>query len=349
MFRLSCVWTHAAVNRYCNVTHSYRSHKHNYHCDCLCESPLRNCSLYVSYRFAFSLCSKFKINSLKVSLFLKKKGVGLIKFVLFVSFASLPLDYQWLVLGCARFAKILSELTKTWSSGATECRVWMGNCVALKFCKISGKRTHPRNTHYESFPTLILYWAVLGSARFAEILQNYVARQVFTSRKRSLGQGNIFTPVCHSVQGGRAWLLRGACMVLFGGLHGFIPGAGVVFPGACMVFLGGGACVVFSVFSDTLRYSQWAGGTHPTGMHSCWDNVLDNFICIYIETADSNFTSSCTYTLSFLACHNFSKTSTPLTPQLRWQFYHWHMLACTFCTRANLQCTEQLKRIIWYL
>ena len=25
--------------------------------------------------------------------------------------------------GCARFAEILSELTKTWSSGATECGV----------------------------------------------------------------------------------------------------------------------------------------------------------------------------------------------------------------------------------
>ena len=31
-------------------------------------------------------------------------------------------------LGCARFAEILSELTKTWSSGATESRVWIGNC-----------------------------------------------------------------------------------------------------------------------------------------------------------------------------------------------------------------------------
>ena len=30
--------------------------------------------------------------------------------------------------GCARFAEILSELTKTWSSGTTECRVWIGNC-----------------------------------------------------------------------------------------------------------------------------------------------------------------------------------------------------------------------------
>ena len=33
-----------------------------------------------------------------------------------------------LLQGCARFAEILSELTKTWSSGATECGVWIGNC-----------------------------------------------------------------------------------------------------------------------------------------------------------------------------------------------------------------------------
>ena len=32
------------------------------------------------------------------------------------------------VQGCARFTENLSELTKTWSSGATECRVWIGNC-----------------------------------------------------------------------------------------------------------------------------------------------------------------------------------------------------------------------------
>ena len=88
---------------------------------------------------------------------------------------------------------------------------------------------------------------------------------IITARKRSLGQGNIFTPVCHSVhRGGHAWLLhngcsrgacvvapgghvvargghviiRGACVVLLGGLHGFIWGA-------CW-FYSGGACVVFS-------------------------------------------------------------------------------------------------------
>ena len=41
--------------------------------------------------------------------------------------------------------------------------------------------------------------------------------------------------------GGHAWFyLGGACVVLFGGMRGFIRGA----------------CVVFSVFSDTMRYGQ---------------------------------------------------------------------------------------------
>ena len=52
-------------------------------------------------------------------------------------------------------------------------------------------------------------------------------RTIFTIRKRSLGQGNIFTPVCHSVHGegrrawllwgGHAWLLRGDAWLLRGG------------------------------------------------------------------------------------------------------------------------------------
>ena len=66
----------------------------------------------------------------------------------------------------------------------------------------------------------------------------------------------------------------GACVVLFGGLRGFIwgracmdlfggcmvlfGGSGVVrgfIWGACVVLFGG-VCVVFSVFSDTMRYGQ---------------------------------------------------------------------------------------------
>ena len=58
--------------------------------------------------------------------------------------------------------------------------------------------------------------------------------------------------------GGHAWFY-------LGGVCGFIWGACMVlFGGVCMVLF-----VVFSVFSDTMRYGQLAGGMHPTGMHFC--------------------------------------------------------------------------------
>ena len=57
-----------------------------------------------------------------------------------------------------------------------------------------------------------------------------------------LGQGNIFTPVCHSVhRGGHAWLLGG-------GRAWLLPG------GVCMVALGGG-----------MHGCSWGGG----GVHGC--------------------------------------------------------------------------------
>ena len=75
---------------------------------------------------------------------------------------------------------------------------------------------------------------------------------VFTARKRSLGQGNIFTPVCHSVHrggmhgcsGGGACVVApgGACVVLFGGV------CMVLFGGACMVLFRGGVRGFFSFF-----------------------------------------------------------------------------------------------------
>ena len=57
---------------------------------------------------------------------------------------------------------------------------------------------------------------------------------LITARKRSLGQGNIFTPVCHSVHrggmhgcswgGGHVWLLQG-------GMHGCSGGHAWLLPG----------------------------------------------------------------------------------------------------------------------
>ena len=79
------------------------------------------------------------------------------------------------------------------------------------------------------------------------------ALYIFTARKQSLGQGNIFTPVCHSVhRAGHVWLLGGACVVASGGMHGCSGGVVVCgcSGGACMVALEGcvwllqRACVV---------------------------------------------------------------------------------------------------------
>ena len=69
-------------------------------------------------------------------------------------------------------------------------------------------------------------------------------QEFITARKRSLGQGNIFTPVCHSVHRGDAWFRGGAWS--WGGLV----------PGGCLVETPPGTATA-------------AGGTHPTGMHSC--------------------------------------------------------------------------------
>ena len=72
-------------------------------------------------------------------------------------------------------------------------------------------------------------------------------------RKPRLGQGNIFAPVCHSVHRGSTWV--GTPPDRYtpqGQVH---PLAGT-HPGA--VHAG--------------RYGQQAGGTHPTGMHSCLDS-----------------------------------------------------------------------------
>ena len=65
------------------------------------------------------------------------------------------------VLVFLKFGQFSSELTKTWSSGATECDVWIGKCNvkvwkstehklhkiwrSLKFCVNSRKRAHPRD------------------------------------------------------------------------------------------------------------------------------------------------------------------------------------------------------------
>ena len=99
-------------------------------------------------------------------------------------------------------------------------------------------------------------------------------------RKRSLGQGNIFTPVCHSVHraGAIPACIAGgipACLAVGGAIPACLAPGRVPGPGGCLVqggLLQGGAwsggsapggCLV-----KTPRTATAAGGTHPTGMHS---------------------------------------------------------------------------------
>ena len=77
-----------------------------------------------------------------------------------------------------------------------------------------------------------------------EIVIRNLVMKVITARKRSLGQGNIFTPVCsqgggvRGCSGGCAWLLGG------GSVRGCSGGACVVALGGHAWLLLGGACVV---------------------------------------------------------------------------------------------------------
>ena len=76
---------------------------------------------------------------------------------------------------------------------------------------------------------------------------------IFTARKWSLGQGNVFTSVCTSVHEGGDLHQRGRSASRAGG-----------------VCIGGG---LGRPSPDTTGYGQQTGGTHPTGMHSCSCNA----------------------------------------------------------------------------
>ena len=134
--------------------------------------------------------------------------------------------------------------------------------------------------------------------------------KLIKTHKQSLGQGNIFTPVCHSVHRGEGGMCGcwGACMVALGGMCGCSGGACVVALGGDVhgcsggmhgcsggvggmhgcsgghvwLLLGGRGCAWLLPGGHALgmmRYDQWASGTHPTGMHSCYIPILATINC----------------------------------------------------------------------
>ena len=111
-------------------------------------------------------------------------------------------------------------------------------------------------------------------------------RRHYYRPQRSCGQGYVFTRVCHSVNRG------GVCSWGVSALGGVCSG-GCLFPGGvsalrgCLlpggVCLGGvcsrgclppgvvSACLFWGGGKQSSAYGQWAAGTHPTGMHSCYN------------------------------------------------------------------------------
>ena len=89
---------------------------------------------------------------------------------------------------------------------------------------------------------------------------------IFLPSANEVCEGDVFTGVCLSTGGGMCGTWHGLCMA---GGHawqgGCMCGRGRAWRGGICVWQGGGMCAT----ADTTGYGQWAGGTHPTGMHSC--------------------------------------------------------------------------------
>ena len=133
-----------------------------------------------------------------------------------------------------------------------------------------------------------------------EILQNRLVNRLLPAATK-LGQGNIFTRVCDSVNRGGWWSGPwgvspiGGCLQFFGGVSPIFWGVSPIFQGG-LQFFGGvspifrGVLQIFFFFSNFFLFSfsnffspkfllectnppppdgQCAAGTHPTGMHSC--------------------------------------------------------------------------------
>ena len=68
--------------------------------------------------------------------------------------------------------------------------------------KLSKTMSQVQNCHEPLLRTTRKTCTILGIEDRNELEFKLYPNQVFTARKRSLGQGNIFTPVCHSVHRG---------------------------------------------------------------------------------------------------------------------------------------------------
>ena len=141
----------------------------------------------------------------------------------------------------------------------------------------------------------------------------------FYRPQRSCGQGNIFTPVCHSVHGG------GGSASVHAGIPPLPMGPD---PPPDQTPLPG---------KQTPAYGLRATGTHPTGMHSCkkqvWFCVLHVFdfkkyLWAFVE--QTNNINKGMFTLEVCVCvsvwrKEWIKWRPPWFPWYLLFFYYWSM------------------------
>ena len=101
--------------------------------------------------------------------------------------------------------------------------------------------------------------------------------QIFIARKRSLGQGNIFTDVCHSVHGRGVASQRASQGVCIHGRLGRSPP---------------------QYYWNTTDYRRQTGGTHPTRIHSCFVVYRHKLICTKIIELDVQTSTTIFYLLN---------------------------------------------------
>ena len=142
---------------------------------------------------------------------------------------------------------------------------------------------------------------------------------MFTARKRSLGQGNIFTSVCqefcsqgegvlsqHALQQvSRGVLSQHALQVVSQHALQQVSG-GCLLPGGLLL---GGSAPKGGVWWRPPRTATAVGGTHPTGMHSC-------FISVCLFTREWGITGPMSFPggrVSLVSCP-FQKSRVSLAP-----------------------------------
>ena len=113
----------------------------------------------------------------------------------------------------------------------------------------------------------------------------YLCLLFITASKRSLRQGNVFTRICHSVPGRHA-----PC-------HACPPAMYTPLP--CMP----------PATHTPRRHGQWAGSTHPTGMHPC---------CLYFCVCLPDISTVMTTT------NSSPPPKTPTHPAPLFHQYHHH-------------------------